>query len=193
MSHTLFPWRPVFLAALREYPVVQHACNVAGIERCTAYRARQADESFAAEWEDAMEAGIDRAEQEAFRRAVTGFEEPVVYQGQVSPRMEPQFDEDGNPIIDPTTKTQAWGPVRDANGRIVPLTVRKHSDALLALVLKGRRKKVYAERTELTGADGGPVGMVDETARAARAAQLIAAAQARKAREAQEQEFGDLA
>jgi hypothetical protein len=58
------------------------------------------------------------------------------------------------------------------------------------MYLKGRRKKVYADRTELTGADGGPVAQVDETAKAARVAQLLAVAQQRKA---QQDEFGDLA
>jgi hypothetical protein len=63
---------------------------------------------------------------------------------------------------------------------------RVYSDALMALILKGRRKKVYAERTEVTGADGGPVVQVDETAKAARVAQLLALAQQRK-------DFEDLA
>lgn len=36
-------------------------------------------------------------------------------------------------------------------------TKRVYSDALLALLLKGRRKKVFAERVEQTGADGGPI------------------------------------
>jgi hypothetical protein len=71
--------------------------------------------------------------------------------------------------------------VLDEHGQPVPLTVRKHSDTLLALFLKGRRKKVYADRTEVTGADGGPVQAVDETAKAARIAQLMALAQQRKA------------
>lgn len=128
-----------------------------------------------------MEDGIDAAEAEAFRRAVQGFEEPVVYQGQMTPRMAPVFDAEGKPVIDDLTKTQKWAPVLDAEGRPVPLTIRKHSDMLLSLVLKGRRKKVYAERTEITGADGGPVAHLDEAARTARAAQLLAAAAARKA------------
>lgn len=34
---------------------------------------------------------------------------------------------------------------------------RVFSDSLLTLLLKGRRKQVFADRTELTGADGGPV------------------------------------
>lgn len=154
MAHHHFDWKPAFLAALRELPVIAHACKAVGIERSTAYRAREADEAFASAWDDAVEDGVDRAEQEAFRRAVVGFEEPVVYQGQMTPRMAPMVDEHGEPVIDELTKTQRWGPVLDANGQPVPLTVRKHSDALLALYLKGRRKAVYAERKELTGADG---------------------------------------
>lgn len=36
-------------------------------------------------------------------------------------------------------------------------TRRVYSDSLMALLLKGRRKSVFADRTELTGAEGGPV------------------------------------
>jgi hypothetical protein len=167
MSHHPFPWRDLFLACLREMPVVQRACDTVGIERCTAYRARLADKDFAGAWDDAMEAGVDRAEQEAFRRAVVGFEEPVVYQGALSTVVV--RDEHGAVVLGP-----------DGEPLYQPLTIRKHSDALLSLILKGRRKKVYAERTEITGAEGGPVAM-DDTTRAARAAQLLEVARQRKA------------
>jgi hypothetical protein len=173
MSHHPFPWKEPFLEALRRVPVVQHACDAVGILRCTAYRARISDKDFAEAWEDAMEAGVDEAEREAFRRAVQGYEEPVIYQG----------------IVSQTALRDAKGEVvRDAAGEIVavPLTVRKYSDALMGLILKGRRKKVYADRTELTGADGGALAMTDETARAARLSQLLALAQARKASAAPE-------
>ena len=145
MAHHHFDWKPTFLAALRELPVIAHACKAVGIERSTAYRAREADPAFAQAWDEAMEEGIDRAEQEAFRRAVVGYEEPVVHQGRLSYLYERYVDDDGK---------EQYRPVLDANGQPVPLTVRKHSDALLALILKGRRKAVYAERKELTGADG---------------------------------------
>ena len=121
MAHKHYDWKPPFLAALREYPVIAHACRAVGIERTTAYRARETDPEFARDWDAALEDGIDRAEQEAYRRGVFGVEEPV-YQG----------------------------------GQLVG-TRQVYSDSLLSLVLKGRRKKVYADRTELTGADGGPV------------------------------------
>ena len=181
MANHHFPWKDAFLAALRAYPVVSHACDAVGIERSTAYRARDTDEAFSRDWEDAMETGIDRAEKEAFRRGVVGYEEPVIDKGRLAYCYERFVDGDGK---------EGFRPLLDEKGQPVPLTVRKHSDALLALVLKGRRKKVYADRTELTGADGGPVQQVDETAKAARVAQLLAIAQQRKAAEA---DFGDLA
>lgn len=145
MAQLPYDWKPIFLAALAELPVVTHACNAAGINRSTVSRAREADEDFAKAWDEAMEQGIDKAEQEAFRRAVVGFEEPVIDKGRLAYRYERYEAEDG---------TEHYRPVLDEHGQPVPLTVRKHSDALLALYLKGRRKSVYAERKELTGADG---------------------------------------
>lgn len=170
-----------FCAVLRQQCVVGKACDTVGISRQTAYHHRANNPDFAKAWDDAIEHGVDLAEAEAFRRAVEGYEEPVVYQGQITPRTAPVFDAEGRPVIDELTKAQKWAPVLDDQGRPVPLTVRKYSDALLTLILKGRRKKVYADRTELTGADGGPVTTMDEATRSARAAQLLAIAAARKA------------
>jgi hypothetical protein len=121
MAHHPFDWKPAFLASLREWPVVARACEVVDIERSTAYRARDTDEAFARAWDDAMEHGVDKAEQEAFRRAVEGVVDDVYHQG------------------------------------VVVGQKRVYSDSLLALLLKGRRKRVYAERTEHTGPDGGPI------------------------------------
>jgi hypothetical protein len=177
MAEKHFDWKPAFLAALRELPVIAHACKAVDIERSTAYRAREADEGFAKAWDEAQEDGIDRAEQEAFRRGVVGFEEPVIDKGRLAYRYERYLDDDG---------AEHYRLLLDDHGQPVPLTVRKHSDMLLGLVLKGRRKKVYADRTELTGPEGGPVQQIDETAKAARVAQLLALAQQRK-------DFEDLA
>lgn len=179
MSNKPFDWKPAYLAALRELPVIKHACEAVGIDRTTAWRARE-DEAFAEAEREAMEEGIDRAEAEAFRRGVVGFEEPVIDKGRMAYRYERYVDDDG---------VEHYRILLDANGQPIPLTVRKHSDAMLGLVLKGRRKKVYADRTELTGPEGTPM-VVDETAKAARVAQLLALAQQRKA---DADQFGDLA
>lgn len=171
MAQHPFPWREAFLASLREVPVVARACDAVGIQRSTAYRAAEADPAFQEAWDDAIETGVDRAEAEAFRRGVTGFEEPALDKGHLVYRHERYVDEGGK---------EQWRMLLDDAGQPVPLTIRKHSDTLLALFLKGRRKKVYADRTELTGADGGPVATADATQRAARAALLLKLAEARK-------------
>ena len=67
----------------------------------------------------------------------------------------------------------------DYKGQPVPLTIRKHSDALLAKVLSARRQAYRTERTELTSPDGS-MSPMDETTRAARVSQLLEAAKLRK-------------
>lgn len=178
MAYTNWDWKPAFLAALREVPVLRHGCDVTGVERTTVLKARRADPDFDRAVEEAMEAGVDKAEQEAFRRAVVGFEEPVIHQGVLAYRTAPVVDEEGKPVVD-ENGVQRFALVRDERGQPAPLTVRKHSDSLLSLVLKGRRKKVYADRTELTGAEGGAV-QVDATTRAARVAAIVEAARKRR-------------
>ena len=160
-------WKPVFIEALRHMPVIRHACEAAGVHRVTAWRLREADAEFAAEWDAAMEDGIDKAEQEAYRRAVDGWHEPVIDKGRLA--WAYRRKEDGT-----------FEPVLDDNGQPVPLTVRKHSDGLLSFVLKGRRRNVYGDKTELTGANGGPVTVLDETKKAARIAALMELAKVRK-------------
>jgi hypothetical protein len=171
MSHPHIDWKPAFIAALRHMPVVRHACEAASIHRATAYKARETDEDFAKAWDEAMEEGIDRAEQAAFKRAVDGWEEPVIDKGRLAYAYRRVVDDEGK---------ETFEPVIDANGQPVPLTVRKHSDGLLTFVLKGRRRGTYGDKTEVTGANGGPITTMDETAKAARLAALMAAAQARK-------------
>lgn len=180
MAQHIFPWKPVFLAALSDMPIIAHACKAAGVNRSTAWRAKETDECFAADWADAMETGIDKAEQEAFRRGVEGYTEPVIDKGRLAHVYERAVDSAG---------VESYRVALGPDGQPIPLTVRKHSDAMLALILTGRRKALYSKRTELTGADGGPVAQVDETARATRIAQLMALAAQRRDTE----QFGDLA
>jgi hypothetical protein len=119
------------------------------------------------------------------QRAVDGWEEPVIDKGRLAYRYERVVAKAQHAETGEEVEAETWRMVLDDKGQPIPLTVRKHSDALLSLVLKGRRKKVYADRTELTGADGKPME-VDQTVRAARVAQLLSIAKQRK-------DHGDLA
>lgn len=60
-------------------------------------------------------------------------------------------------------------------------TQKRYSDSLLQFLLKGRRRKVFGDKQEITGADGAPlVPELDEDERARRVARLVALAQSRR-------------
>ena len=64
--------RAAFVATLSETCNVTEACRAAGIGRSAAYQWRQDEASFAAAWDDALEAAADMLEQVAFERAKAG-------------------------------------------------------------------------------------------------------------------------
>ena len=163
-------WKAAFVAALREYPVLRHACEAAGVARNTATKARNADPEFDAACEEAMQEGIDKAEREAYRRGVHGWHEPVIHQGEMKYQHVFEAGEDGKVI--PKVAL-------DENGQPIPLTVNKFSDPLLQFVLKGRRRETYGDKQEIGGMGGGAI-QLDDTTRNARLAALLAAAQLRK-------------
>lgn len=189
------PWVRPFLDALTDTGNVSGSARAVGISSTTVYALRDKDADFRAAWDQALEDSADTLEAEARRRAVQGVQEPVVYQGQLTPVWARHAD--GSLVMETyeVDGKQHERPVQalDANGHPLWLTVTKYSDPLLALLLKGRRKKVFAERTELTGADGGEVKVVDSTARAARIAHLMAMAAKRKQEADAAQQFGDMA
>lgn len=165
-------WTNAFLAALSVHGVLSRAAEETGIDRSTVWRRRETEPEFAKACQEAIDQAADTLEAEARRRALDGEAEPVIYQGQPTyvyetdeagyPVMDivqeerPGFDADGKPTMQ---QVDVKRPRRklDANGQPVILTVRKRSDALLSLLLKGRRKAIFSDRTELTGASGGPV------------------------------------
>lgn len=61
---------------------VTYASGRAGIERRTLYRRKADDEAFAAQWEEALQLGIDRLQDDAMRRALHGTERAVFRNGQ---------------------------------------------------------------------------------------------------------------
>lgn len=73
-------WRPAFLGALADGASITRAAEVAKVGRRTAFDHRHQDEDFALAWHEAAEAGADKLEDEARRRAAEGVLKPV-YQG----------------------------------------------------------------------------------------------------------------
>ena len=77
-------WWPVFLDELSQWPNVSRACRKAGISRVTAYRHKADYQDFNEAWENAIETGLDKWEEEAARRAFEGVDKPVIYQGEIT-------------------------------------------------------------------------------------------------------------
>ena len=92
-------------------------------------------------WDAALEIGNDYLEQEAQRRAVEGYEEPVVHKGIQA------F------VRDPVTGELEL----DAHGRPIPLTIRRYSDRLLEVLLKARRPEKFRENMKIEAEISGGV------------------------------------
>lgn len=80
-DRTLEKQQAAFLAALEETANVTESCRVAKVPRRTVYDWRDADAAFRAAWDAALELGVDALEDEVTRRAFSGVDEPVFYQG----------------------------------------------------------------------------------------------------------------
>ncbi len=70
-----------FLGHLAGGNTVVVAAQGIAVSRKTVYEWRDKDPAFRAAWEQALEDGTQALEQEAFRRAVRGVEEPIHYRG----------------------------------------------------------------------------------------------------------------
>jgi hypothetical protein len=127
------PWQKGFLAVLRESGNVRLACDAAGIDRSTAYLRRQADGTFAAAWDSALDEAADLLEAEAWRRAHEGWDEPVY--GRL--------------------------PGKDAGEGQIGI-VRKYSDSLMQTLLKGHKPEKYRERQDIALSGGVQVEYVND-------------------------------
>ncbi|CAN7650079.1 hypothetical protein LJR039_005020 [Pseudorhodoferax sp. LjRoot39] len=103
----------LFLKVLEETASPKKAAEVVGVSRELAYTYREKDLEFRRRWDAAIQVALDGLLEEGFRRAVVGVQEPVVYQGQVSTKV-------------------------DASGQEHAVTIRKYSDRLLEVMLKWR-------------------------------------------------------
>lgn len=75
--------KAAFLRDLAKHGIVGVAAKSAGVNRVTAYKWRDTDQSFAKDWDDQIEEGLDLLEHEAVKRGGEGWEEPVFHKGEV--------------------------------------------------------------------------------------------------------------
>lgn len=135
-------WIPAFLGAIEQFPHVGHAAKAAQIARSTHFRRLKADAEYAAEFAESWAIGVSRIRDAAIRRAVLGFEEPVIYKG------EYQYEE--ALVLDPKTGKK--------RKRRKLVTVTKYPERLLMKVLGAEIPDVYNRgRIEHTGPGGGPI------------------------------------
>lgn len=75
--------RARFVALLSEGEGVKEACAAVGLSDTAAYALRRRSPQFAAAWERALVERMESPIEAAYRRAIEGWDEPVVFQGQV--------------------------------------------------------------------------------------------------------------
>jgi len=116
-------WGKAFIAHFSLTGNSTASAAAAGVTRRAAELLRERDETFAAAWAEAREEAADHLEDEARRRAVDGWEEPVYGSG------------------GPGRGTEEVG------------TIRRFDSTLLIFLLKGARPEKYRERfdTKLSG------------------------------------------
>lgn len=77
--------KKIFLSTLRKNGKVNDATFAAGYSDSSfLYKCRKSDPEFAKAWDEAKEEAMDLLEDEAFRRAHDGVEDPQFYKGEVA-------------------------------------------------------------------------------------------------------------
>ena len=71
--------RHAFLAAIAAGNSVSAACRAAGLGRSAAYSWRDDDGDFAGAWDEAIECGTERLEDEAIRRALESSDTMLIF------------------------------------------------------------------------------------------------------------------
>lgn len=123
--------RRIFLRHFALRGIILDGVSAARVSR-SAVNAWRESEWFEMLYQAAMDEAADRIEAEAYRRSVDGYDEPVVYQGQMAYTV-------------------------DENGERRLVTIKKYSDQLMALMLKGAKPDKYRDnhKVEHTGNAGG--------------------------------------
>lgn len=106
------------MKTLAKWGNVRLAAEAVALSRSRAYELRDEDPQFAAAWDEAVQEAADRLEQEAWRRAVDGWEEPV------------------------------FGSLGSGAGSGEVGRIKRYSNALLIFLLKGNRPGKFVERVQ---------------------------------------------
>lgn len=129
--------RHLFLTVYAAFGSTRAGCIAAGVQRSAVSAWRMDIEGFKTSMDDAYEDCVDELELEARRRAFTG------------------------DLVEEVTEKEV--PIKDKDGKVSHVVIERvrkkrleKSDTMMMFMLRGQRGR-YANKTELTGADGGPV------------------------------------
>lgn len=134
------PWMSPFLQALAIVPDVTSACRYADVSRQTVYTHRERNADFSSAWDEAYEHARDLVQRTAHSWITTGV--PVKRKHTKT-----------------VTKTDAKGNVIEQSTTVDETETAERSAQLMIFWLKAfyPDRFRFAEKTEVTGAEGGPV------------------------------------
>ena len=135
-----------FLQAYSLSGVIGTACQAVSVSRSTVRKWREDDEQFEERFQDAFENAIDPVEEELRKRAMLGFEKPVIYQGVPMWRRDPLTGE----------------VLLDDNFEPIPLTEPVQNNDLLKLYIAANRGK-YNPKTTLEHQGPGGTSLLPRT------------------------------
>jgi hypothetical protein len=158
--HKLTPAKlAAFCAALAETGMVSRACKAVDISRVTAYKWREEHPEFAEAWDKALKIGITALEDEAHRRAFSGWEEPVFHHGHQCGSIQKYSDTLAIFLL----KAHAPQKYRDnyrmeltgADGGPVRITDTERAARIAAILAAAQARKAKAEGGGESEASGG--------------------------------------
>jgi transposase-like protein len=142
------PKQRAFLAAFARCGSISIAARDSDVDRSSHYRWMRESADYAEAFKHATEEAAGVLEDAAIARAVEGWEEPVIYQGELA--MEPVRDAEGRCVYVQAVDDQGAPLYHDSGDprldRLMkPLTIRKRSDALLTTLLKAWLPKKFRD------------------------------------------------
>ena len=133
-----------FLSHFEIHGIMGRAARECGFQPHVIKRWLETDEDFAKLYADSKEMADDDMRHKMWERGMHGWEEPVVYQGQI--QMRPVTDENGAPV-------QVDLPNGQKATVMEPVTITKFDNKLLSKEIEARKPEIYKKRVDITTND----------------------------------------
>jgi hypothetical protein len=114
-----------------------NAAKKCGINTSTVYRQKMKDPVFSAGWDEALKVALIKAEDELYRRAVKGWEEPVFYKGEETGHVQ-KFSDTCLIFFLKANNPEKYNPINkvsmdvsSADGSMIPRVVQVADESVL--------------------------------------------------------------